>query len=189
MTVLTLVMCFTVCGLVQAEPTHHSYHRSVLYPQQGPEDYVIPAPAAWAGVWRSEAVISFCGFGEFQRYTIEDTVCTGDPIFLFAEIGDHIECTGSIDDNSVDISCSGVRDLTPTCTEYYSQEFSGTLNGDNAEFMVTVSLAYEGTDCFGAEDFCTETVTTATRIADEPSGCTTTSAENVNWGTLKTLYR
>ncbi len=66
-------------------------------------------PAAWAGVWATTDSVHLCSDPTIL-FTDSglDTLCTGDPI-QDEQGGITLSCSGTVDDTSVDITCTGSK--------------------------------------------------------------------------------
>jgi hypothetical protein len=140
--------------------------------------------AGWAGIWSIDTVEYECGTSNVtDSYTDTDTLCTGMPL-SFEEDGYSLDCTGTIDDTNVDVSCSTEVTEGP-CTITISYTVQGSRSGDTFSGDETFSITYDG--CGPIPDQCTESTIDGTRIAGEPSSCNTPTVP-ATWGQMKARY-
>jgi hypothetical protein len=143
-------------------------------------------PAAWSGIWAFEDSTHLCS-DPMVIFTSTgfDTLCTGGSIEE-GQGGIPLDCTGTVDDNSVDVTCTGTDDSDPLCIIHYSFHLVANRNGDSFFAESTIDVTYEPSGC--DFDQCIVTETTATRTGPEPPGCLT-PVEPSTWGTIKAQYR
>ena len=88
----------------------------------------IEIPAAWQGVWATETEIRACGQAPVLFVESEsDTLCAGD--ILYAEDGIAEECTGTVSDTNVDVTCVFSEDFGDGCTLTVTIHLVATRNG------------------------------------------------------------
>jgi hypothetical protein len=146
----------------------------------------VTIPAAWSGIWSHQDSLHLCGNPTiFLTGTGEDTLCTGGA-FPQGPGGVTLDCTGTVDDDSADLTCTGTDDSDPTCIIHYNLLFVATRNGENFFAEGTVTTTHEPQFC--DFDACIVTEITATRVAPEPAECLT-PVEASTWGMLKARYR
>jgi hypothetical protein len=102
----------------------------------------------------------------------------------FDEDGYSLDCTGTIDDTSIDVDCSTMETEGP-CTITFSYSVQGTRTGDSLSGTETFSITYVG--CGPIADMCTESDITGTRTGPEPASCNTPVVP-ATWGQIKATY-
>ncbi len=145
-------------------------------------------PAAWAGVWNFVDSDYDCITKEFIGTDANvDTLCTGTPVI--DDEGFKLNCSGTIDDTSVDVTCTYTEELDKGCSVTISISLEGTRSGDTANVTTTFSQDYTPDGCaFGIPDNCTRTEGVGSRIGPEPAECAT-PVDAVTWGRVKAGYR
>jgi hypothetical protein len=115
-----------------------------------------------------------------------DTLCTGAP---FEEGGGDVTmaCTGSIDEDSANMICTGTDEVTPGCHVDYEMTIVATRNGDDFFTETTLNAIYDPPFCDSVPNTCLVTETTSTRVAPEPPSCST-PVETGTWGMVKARY-
>ena len=144
-------------------------------------------PAAWAGVWATTDSVHLCSDPTIL-FTDSglDTLCTGDPI-QDEQGGITLSCSGTVDDTSVDITCTGSEELSPGCTVNYETTIVATRNGDSYSGALTVNATFTPPLCDGSPDICIVTESTGTRVGPEPPDCLS-PVEEGTWGRVKAAY-
>ena len=95
----------------------------------------------------------------------------------------------SMIDTTVDITCSGQEEYSPTCVALLTYTLQATRNGDTMTVTSSLSTDFTPDLCYKTiPDFCIETQSTATRVAPEPKDCLT-SVDEISWGKVKAFYR
>ena len=151
----------------------------------------IVVPAAWSGVWSYVDSTWDCAGELLGVDSGLDTLCTGQS----ADPGEGepfpIECTGTVDDDSIDMTCVYVDEVIPDCTLTFTIELLGTMSANSYVLQNTYTMEYEGTGkgCDFFPDQCQRTVTRATRIAPEPTKYCATPVDVTTWGRVKSQYR
>lgn len=143
-------------------------------------------PAAWAGVWDFNNSHYECTLQFFLGSDAEtDTLCTGDAI----QSDPKFVCSGTTTDTTVDITCSGQQEYSPTCVAQLTYTLQATRNGDTMTGTASLSTDFTPDLCYQkTPDFCIETQITGTRVAPEPKDCTS-SVDELSWGKVKAFYR
>jgi hypothetical protein len=143
-------------------------------------------PAAWAGIWQFADSTHDCGSSIITETSVEvDTLCTGEPV---GNSGPGIDCSGPVDDTSVNVTCTYTEVIFEGCDVTLQQTIAGTRTGDTFYVEMTFSTTYVPTGCASLPDECTVTEITATRLAPEPTPCSTVVVSD-SWGRTKALYR
>jgi len=146
----------------------------------------IQFPSSWAGVWDITTTERNCGSSTVtDMYTDTDTICAGEVFSAGDEA--EFECTGSVGDTSIDVTCSSTFGAFPGCDVTFAYTVNGTRNGNNLSGTETFSITYVGTCPLPNE--CTEGDLVGVRTGSEPPGCTTTAVAPVSWARAKKLYR
>ena len=102
-------------------------------------------PASWAGIWQSDLVERDCGSSTVTGiYSDTDSLCTGE-FFTFVEDGTVLDCTGTINDTSMNVDCSAIVTEGP-CTITFSYSIQGTRSGDSLSGTETISITHSGCD-------------------------------------------
>lgn len=144
-------------------------------------------PAAWAGVWQFQEDDYDCTTNAFLGHsTTEDTLCAGAPVFGGSLPG--WSCTGTGDDTSLDITCSGSEEIDTGCTVTFTQTLTATRSGDTVNAVATFSQTFSPEGCAFIPDSCTRTESVGTRLGPPPPGCTTATVSET-WGRTKAHYR
>lgn len=136
----------------------------------GPGDPFL-IPAAWQGVWETSTVTRDCEGNLLDDDLTEDHLCEGKA-FSYADEGFSIECTGTGNDTSFEITCTSSF-VVDGCTVNVTVTISGTRNGDT----YTADGHVEGTvtgDCGKIENFCQDLEVTGTRTGATPDCSSTT---------------
>lgn len=149
----------------------------------------IITPPEWGGVWDFDDHTYDCVTNELigsEAYT--DTICGGSSI-EFDDPGFPMTCTGFADATTVSITCTASIDVAEDCVMEFSNVLNAVRDGDNFEAVQTVSTTLVGTGCIIPMENCSRTETIATRVGPQPDPCVQSPVENVDWGTVKSLYR
>lgn len=131
----------------------------------------VQLPAEWAGAWTFHTVSRECGSDEVTEDITHDEVLCENGEFLDDDgVGVDVNCTGTITETSLDISCSG----------------SATFEGVTFTYQLTAQATRSGDSVSGTSHFqlssggevieCYDEVFTATRTGPAPSPCVPTSA-------------
>jgi len=142
-------------------------------------------PAAWSGIWAKEDSLHLCSDPTvFVTRAGFDTLCTG-ATFDEEAGGIMLNCTGMVDDDSADITCTGTDNSDPDCTVLFDVHIVAMRNGDSFFRVSTANITHEPPSC--DFDGCIVTETTATREFPEPAECLT-PVEPGTWGMIKSRY-
>lgn len=141
-------------------------------------------PASWAGIWEFTTVDSECDGPFIDTYVDTDTLCAGEEL-LNEEEGVTLECTGSVDDTTIDLVCSASETEGP-CTTTITFTIQGTRTGDTFSGTETTEITFSG--CGPIPDQCIEGTVTGVRTGGEPPECVSTATVPASWGTIKTRY-
>lgn len=145
-------------------------------------------PAAWSGVWQYQDSTYQCTPRTLTDTDSGlDTLCAGTSFEPDTTEGVQYDCTGTVSDTFVDITCTGSLTFED-CTGTFQTRSVGTRTGESYIATTTVTLTWSPAFCALQADSCTEIVTRATRISPQPGGCTTAAIQGT-WGSLKTRYR
>jgi hypothetical protein len=167
--------------------------RAVELPSLSLEDALrsagIPTiPAAWSGIWATADTTYDCGNPTVTGTQADfDTLCTGAPI-INDDGGLGFICSGTVDDVSVNVTCTASFEVSPGCTADISGQIVGTRNGESAFVTQTATTTFTPTNCAFQPDTCEITEMTMTRIAPEPASCSA-PVEPSSWGEVKAYYR
>lgn len=141
-------------------------------------------PAGWEGVWDVHTDTRDCKtltlLGSSDE---ENTICEGDPF----EYDLGFECTGTVSDGAVDVTCVGSYEAFPGCVATVTMEREGTRSGGSLEGVTTLTTVYEGESCGVLEMTCIRNEETGTRTGADPD-CTKTPIDGVSWGQIKLRY-
>ena len=181
-------VCFLFSNAWGAEPTVQT--NVPVVPRPTLSDVLQAAgvptiPAAWAGIWDFSNSDYDCTTKAFLGSDADtDTLCTGGSL----SGGQKMNCTGTVDDTTVDVSCTGQFEIFEGCIATFTYTLSATRNGDNLTSVSTFATDYTPDLCAFSPDDCVETQSTATRVGPEPPDCVT-SVDEFSWGRVKALYR
>jgi len=141
-------------------------------------------PAGWEGVWETHTETKDCKtltlLGESDD---EVTICEGDPF----EYAKGFDCTGTVTDGSVDVTCVGSYQALPDCIATVTFEREGTRTGGSFEGVTTLTTVYEGVGCGVLEMTCIRNEETGTRTSADPD-CSKTPTDRISWGEIKLRY-
>jgi len=147
-------------------------------------------PAAWQGVWSMESIDRICGDSTIiDQQTSVDTLCAGDP--FYAEEA-QVSCTGTVDDQSADITCSFTQVIDekefPGCTVTFTFHLEAQrTSATTLSALETLTIDYSEECPVFFEDSCTETTTTGTLLPGDPE-CVV-PIEPGSWASIKSHYR
>lgn len=162
----------------EAAPRDDRLLRAALQPT---DDYTIPA--GWQGVWEiTERLVDCQTSAVLATETYTDTLCAGEAYLV---PGDS-PCTGTVDDDSVDITCTSSFEAFPGCTVTFTYTMTGTRTGDSYSGSDQMVWDYSG-DC-PLPDSCERYEWEATRLALDPA-CTPTANGQASWTAVKQAYR
>jgi hypothetical protein len=184
----TIALCLLFSTAWAAEPGQHTNIPVVQRPTLKDVltsfgDTVIPA--AWSGIWDFSNTDIDCITQQVTGSDADtDTLCTGQDL----NPGGKLDCIGSITDTTVNVTCSGQMEIFPGCNVTFTYTLAATRNGDNLTSTSTFLTDYSPDGCAFVPDECTETQSTATRVAQEPPNCLT-SVDSFSWGRVKAIYR
>ena len=146
-------------------------------------------PAAWAGIWSFEDTTRDCTTHDVISTDAGlDTLCAGASFDADSVAGFTFDCTGTISDNDVDMTCTGSFSL-PFCDATFSNHNLASRTGDVLTYRTTIAFIYTPTNCAFVPDRCREISGRSTRIAPSPPTCATTAVKQTTWGRVKTHYR
>ena len=142
-------------------------------------------PAAWGGIWTIDTINRDCQTGGIVSSSSDpDTICAGD---TFSQDGGFATtCNGTIDDTSVDVTCTGTFEVIPGCTGTLTYTVTATRSGNSFSGTGTTTIVYTGPCPF--PDECTNQTITGTRTGSEPPECGLTPVLPASWGLLKGRY-
>lgn len=146
-------------------------------------------PAAWAGIWTFRDTTHTCADPNTITGTDSglDTLCTGQ-VFQDSTGGVQVNCTGTVTDNSADVTCTGSFQFFPGCDVQFTNHLVATRNGNQAFVTTTFNTVYTPSMCLLQLDSCDVTESTLARIAGEPTSCMT-PVQRSTWGAVKVHYR
>ena len=153
------------------------------------DDFTVPPE--WAGIWDNSSTSSFCGGGQISSSTGLDTLCAGAPLPIPG--GDQspvpLNCTGTVNATTVDVTCTGSSVVSPDCQLTVTIEYDVTRNNDESTSTVVMTMTYDGAGCVDVPpSTCIQTDGTGTRVAAAPGNCTQSPVTSASWGVIKTLY-
>jgi hypothetical protein len=148
------------------------------------------APAEWDGVWTTLDSTYTCA-GAFQSTSAgSDTICGGKDYTPGGSGSPFtIDCTGTADATTIDMTCTGSGDLFTDCTETFTMTVHGTRTGDTYHLVSTIDATFSGTACSFFPPSCTQVDSWGTRTGPAPIGYCSTPTRAASWGRLKTIYR
>jgi len=145
-------------------------------------------PPAWAGIWEFEDDEYDCATNaHLSSSTSQDTLCANAPVFGDPGFGDW-SCSGTVDDTSVDVSCSASEEIDTGCVVTFTSTLVATRSGDAMTSTMTFSQTFEPEGCAFLPNSCRRRESTATRIGPPPGDCTTAVVPET-WGRTKARYR
>jgi hypothetical protein len=186
--VASLAACLLLANARTVEPAFQT--KAPITPRPALSDVLEAAgnptiPAAWGGIWDFSNTDYDCTTQEILGTDTDmDTLCTGDG---FAR-GIETDCSGTVTDTAVDVTCSGQMEVSPGCNVAFTKTTIATRNGNSMSVTSTFATDYTPDDCAFTPDECVETQSTGTRIGPEPPTCST-SVDGIGWGRIKALYR
>ena len=151
----------------------------------------IVIPVEWGGIWAVEDSSYDCN-GLFD--TVEagsDTLCPGASVMDSGESPIQMNCTGSADATTVNVTCSGSMEIMPDCQMTITTTLHGTRTGETYFVVSTQEITYSGTapECGLVQGSCTQTNSHGTRTEPTPTQYCQTPAIPTTWGKLKVRYR
>ncbi len=145
-------------------------------------------PASWSGIWTTTDSTYNCTPHTLKDVsTYVDTLCAGQSFEPDTTDGFDYQCTGTVTDTEVHLTCSGSFTFEG-CTGTFSTVTDGTRIGDTAISTSTYTVTWSPSFCAFQADLCEVSVTRTTRIAPQPGTCTTPTRQGT-WGALKVKYR
>lgn len=151
----------------------------------------IVIPQEWGGIWASDDSTYDC-LGALESVSAStDTLCPGEPVGNTGQVDLTWSCTGTVDANSVNVTCTGSIELVPNCLAIYTYSLAGTRSGDTYFVAGTTSVTYSGsaTGCDLIPPSCTQVNSHGTRTGPAPVEYCQTPALPTTWGRLKVRYR
>ena len=143
-------------------------------------------PPAWAGVWQFDSADFECTTNDPLGYdSTVDTLCTGDEVNPSDLI--PLTCTGTTDDTSINISCTGSGGLPPICTVDVTLTIVATRSENDMSATLTYTQVSTPPNCYGT-DGCVRSELIGLRVAGEPAECAN-AVDPGTWGRLKSRYR
>lgn len=144
-------------------------------------------PASWEGLWEFTNVMEDCEGTPMGTEIDTSSICEGDVLTPDDE-GFTFECTGTIDDDSIDLVCTAGEEVSEDCTASLSYTLEGIRTGDTVTGIQTTTITYTGAGCGPIENICLATEITGTRISPEPENCIT-PVQPATWGAIKARYK
>ena len=176
-------------GAASAQSTSTGLKHQLVITRAGA---TIVVPPEWGGIWTVTDSIYDCA-GVLQSVEAsQDTLCPGEPAQQDPQqFPGTIDCTGSADATSIDVSCTGSSELFPDCMMNFTSNLRGTRTGETYFVVSTTELATSGTaeGCDLFPGFCTQINSHATRTAPAPVAYCQTPTRPTTWGNLKVRYR
>jgi len=145
-------------------------------------------PTAWAGIWEFTTDDEVCGGAFIETYVDTSTICPGEE-FGVNEDGFDLNCSGTITDTVIDVTCSASLDILTDCTMTITLVTQGTRTGDTFQGTERTSFTYTGTACGPFTDECTDGTVSGVRLNPDPGACGSTPALPTTWGAIKAIYR
>lgn len=182
---LVFAVLLTACLL----PSHaHAAVRSMTLRQALTATGGYTIPAAWAGIWAyTDTTYDCTTLAVTNVSTGQDTLCAGQSFEPDTTGGFNYNCTGTVTDTQVNLTCSGSFSFG-ACTGNFTQVGRGTRTGDTAFYVSTFTTTWSPPNCAFQNDSCDQTNSHTTRIGAAPPGCTTPTRART-WGQVKTYYR
>ena len=149
----------------------------------GPGGNVTGVPDSWAGVWSVHTVDRNCGSeAVVDDSTTEETLCPGDSFAFGEDFGVDVNCTGTVTDAAIDLSCSGTESFEGVVFNY-TFTIHATRSGDSFS-----GTSHTEITSAGEQVACFDEVISATRTGPAPNPCTGTSTMRLPrealWDTL-----
>lgn len=134
-------------------------------------------PASWGGTWESTTTPTF-GRGGPVDISV-DVLCGGESLFdaielVETDLFDDVECTGTIDETSMDVTCTGTATFSlplrgEPCVFTFTARLVGTRSGDTLTGTLTETETFTG-PC-GRQGGTSTYAVTATRLDTGQVGC------------------
>lgn len=145
-------------------------------------------PASWSGIWTTTDSTYTCAPRVLtDASTYQDTLCAGQSFEPDTTGGFNYQCTGTVTDTEVHLTCTGSFTFEG-CTMTFTSVMDGTRTADTAVSTSTLTTTYNPPMCIFQPDSCEVIVSRTTRIAPQPGTCTTPTRQGT-WGQLKVRYR
>ena len=145
-------------------------------------------PAAWAGIWEFTTDDEVCDGAFIDTYVDTTAICPGEE-FGADEEGFDLNCSGTITDTAIDVTCSASVELIPDCTMTITLTTQATRTGGTIQGTERTSFTYTGTACGPLVDECTDGTFTGVRIDPDPGACGSTPTLPTTWGAIKAIYQ
>lgn len=188
MLTVLLLACTMVPATASGEPSSVGLKR-LLGAARGGGAVVIPTE--WGGIWAVVDSTYDCA-GVLQSVESNaDTLCPGQPAMDTQAFPGQVDCTGSADGTSINVTCTGTAELFPDCNQNFYSNLHGTRTGESYFVVSTTQITYTGTaaGCDLVPGFCSQVNSHATRTGPAPPEYCQTPARATTWGTLKVRYR
>ncbi len=145
-------------------------------------------PAAWSGIWQYEDSTYQCTPRVLTGTDSGlDTLCAGTSFEPDTTEGINYDCTGTVTDTFVDITCTGAIKFEG-CSATFETRSIGNRTGETFIATTTISTTWTPPGCAFQPNTCEQIVSRNTRIAPQPEGCATPALQGT-WGALKSRYR
>lgn len=147
-------------------------------------------PVEWDGFWTTVDSVYTCeGVLLFTPPASADTICGGKDFSPTAPGGITLVCTtGTVDANTIDLTCTGSGTIEPDCDASYTIVTHQTRTGDTFFSVSTINVTYTGTACPGPSD-CLQVNVHGTRTGPAPTDYCATPTKRSTWGQIKVLHR
>ena len=182
---LAAITCFAAPSSAAEAPKYRSLRdiRSAIQ---------IEIPPEWDGIWSGTDSTFDCqgNLTDFDETEL-DTLCGGVDLLEIADSPVVLDCTGSADATTIDVTCTGLQQVFEDCEASYLVVIDGERSGENAvvTFEVQVTISGSGVGCEFLPDQCFRSKSVATRIAPAPQTYCQTPTLPSTWGQIKGHYR
>ncbi len=176
------LLCFTALEAHAATPRFPGFPQVLM--GETPQ-----IPAAWSGIWETTDSVYDCADPPnlIATSTRTDTLCAGSDYSQELQ-GFELTCTGSADDNSAQLSCSGLVPYEEGCDLQFTMETQMTLSGQTAFSVAQISAVPVPEGCIPFA-LCQIIRSHMFRTGPEPKDCALTPVRSTTWGQVKSIYR
>jgi hypothetical protein len=182
---LLLAAVFVAASPLRADATQSLPHPGLAEILASLGDTTIPP--AWAGIWHFDNTDFDCSTNDPIGFdSADDTLCTGAEVYPGGGLV-TFTCTGTTNDTSINITCTGSGGFPPICTVDATVMLVATLSGQDLNATFTTTVVSTPPNCYG-QDGCVRTETIGTYLGPEPAECAS-PVEPGSWGRLKSRYR
>jgi hypothetical protein len=150
----------------------------------------IIAPVEWDGIWDTiDSVYTCAGVLQFTDPG-KDTICGGkDYSFEDPGSGTPLDCNGTADATTLDVTCTGSQEAFPDCQANYSVTIHATRSGDTYFAVEVINVTSSGTAEGCDFTLCQQVNTHGTRTGPAPTLYCSTATRKATWGQVKVHYR